>query len=149
MLLPFMALEKDCRIQEAGKPIKRDSYGIALKRGSFWKEPMSKLIATYRDSGIIDQLRKKWFTSKCEVKDESTLQYPRQFEIKFLSGAVFMMVIGIVISFMVMGVEFVLKLTVYNEKKRKKSIVDFMCEENAGRQMSPIERSSSATNEET
>ena len=47
-------------------------YALALPKGSPHKEPFSSLVLTYKETGIMEHLRRKWFKTGCK---QSSLQY--------------------------------------------------------------------------
>ena len=90
-----------CNIQFQ-KSIGHDATAFVLKKGSPWNEPISSFIRMYRDSGQLAAIEKKWFASRCQSQ---TIDIPKSFGLRYLSGACVMIVFGIPLSVCVLALE--------------------------------------------
>ncbi|XP_076823966.1 glutamate receptor ionotropic, delta-1-like [Clavelina lepadiformis] len=64
---------KSCAITTISDSIMYGGYGIALQQGSEYRDQMSRAIFELRESGYIDQLRRKWWsqTGNCPLDHEA------------------------------------------------------------------------------
>lgn len=56
----YRATDNGCRLHKIGDQISDDTYAVALTKGHPLKESISKLIANYTSTGLLDILQNKW-----------------------------------------------------------------------------------------
>lgn len=56
----YRAIDDGCRLQKIGDTINEDTYAVALTKGHPLKESISKVIANYTSTGLLDILQEKW-----------------------------------------------------------------------------------------
>ena len=104
-----MDQDPECIIQFAGKELMVEAYGFALTKGSKWTKPISEQIRKYRDKGVIDELKKKWLSSKCDKINSESPGLIHQFDFIYLSGAFVLLVIGTLLSLFFFSIEHVIQ----------------------------------------
>ncbi|XP_078043085.1 uncharacterized protein LOC144473254 isoform X1 [Augochlora pura] len=57
----YRATDDGCRLQKIGDTINEDTYAVALTKGHPLKESISKVIANYTSTGVLDILQEKWY----------------------------------------------------------------------------------------
>nr|XP_031846481.1 uncharacterized protein LOC116433018 isoform X1 [Nomia melanderi] len=57
----YRATDDGCRLQKIGDTINEDTYAVALTKGHPLKESISKVIANYTSTGLLDILQEKWY----------------------------------------------------------------------------------------
>ncbi|XP_076397079.1 uncharacterized protein LOC100880472 isoform X1 [Megachile rotundata] len=57
----YRATDDGCRLQKIGDTINEDTYAVALAKGHPLKESISKVIANYTSTGLLDILQEKWY----------------------------------------------------------------------------------------
>ncbi|XP_076758072.1 uncharacterized protein LOC143427655 isoform X1 [Xylocopa sonorina] len=57
----YRAIDNGCRLQKIGDTINEDTYAVALTKGHPLKESISKIIANYTSTGLLDILQEKWY----------------------------------------------------------------------------------------
>ncbi|XP_050596936.1 uncharacterized protein LOC126925434 isoform X3 [Bombus affinis] len=57
----YRAIDDGCRLQKIGDTINEDTYAVALTKGHPLKESISKVIANYTSTGLLDILQEKWY----------------------------------------------------------------------------------------
>ncbi|XP_043258883.1 uncharacterized protein LOC122401043 isoform X2 [Colletes gigas] len=57
----YRAIDDGCRLQKIGDTINEDMYAVALTKGHPLKESISKVIANYTSTGLLDILQEKWY----------------------------------------------------------------------------------------
>nr|QNL15098.1 ionotropic receptor 1 [Aulacocentrum confusum] len=57
----YRATDDGCRLQKIGDTITEDTYAVALTKGHPLKESISKVIANYTSTGMLDILQEKWY----------------------------------------------------------------------------------------
>jgi hypothetical protein len=102
-------------------------YGIALSKGSIYKEMLNRKILEYSFSGELERSHKFWFSGVCKNKqDESKGSHPLGF-LNFTS-AFLLLATGICISLIMLIVKIVLKRTCkksfFLEKHKSEIIVE-------------------------
>ena len=100
-----MDKDPECTIQFAGKELMVEGYGFAFHKDSPWTERISDEILRFRESGLIDQLREKWLSSRCEKIHSHSTGVARQFDVIYLSGACAFLVIGTIFSMLLFCLE--------------------------------------------
>ena len=71
------------------------SIAFALRKGSHWNEPISRLIGKYKSRGLLDNLKRRYMVSHCIKEDTNQ---PKQFGILYLSGACILLILGFILS---------------------------------------------------
>lgn len=56
----YRGIDDGCRLQKIGDSITEDTYAVALTKGHPLKESISKVIANYSSTGLLDILQEKW-----------------------------------------------------------------------------------------
>ena len=57
----YRATDNGCRLEiKIDDAIKEDTYAVALSKGHPLKESISKVIANYTSTGLLDILQEKW-----------------------------------------------------------------------------------------
>ncbi|XP_017794077.1 PREDICTED: uncharacterized protein LOC108575709 [Habropoda laboriosa] len=57
----YRAIDNGCRLQKIRDTINEDTYAVALTKGHPLKESISKVIANYTSTGLLDILQEKWY----------------------------------------------------------------------------------------
>ncbi|KZC09190.1 Glutamate [NMDA] receptor subunit 3A, partial [Dufourea novaeangliae] len=57
----YRATDDGCRLQKIGDTINEDTYAVALAKGHPLKESISKVLANYTSTGLLDILQEKWY----------------------------------------------------------------------------------------
>ena len=63
MLLYYASHEGNGKAQVVGLIFRKENYGIALQDKSPLRKPVNEALLKIKESGIYDQLYKKWFVS--------------------------------------------------------------------------------------
>ena len=105
-----------CDIQIAGR-ISNDILAFAVPKGSPWNASISHLLRKYRDGGILDSMKRKYFAPKCTKETSSQ----KQFSILYLSGACIMLVLGVITSFLFFAMEHIINLCMKKCARKKGS----------------------------
>ena len=64
--------DKDCAFRLTGKVHAHTGYGIGFPYGSQWMKSIDKQLIEYRNTGVIDGLRRFWITGQCDSKSEDS-----------------------------------------------------------------------------
>ena len=101
---------RNCDVSIA-EVIRKGALGFVVTKGSPWNEPISHLLRTYKENGMMEYIESKYMASKCTKKIASQ---PKQFSYEYLSGAFIWFVLGIIFS----GCIFVAEYFYGHTKKR-------------------------------
>lgn len=61
-------LERECDLYQVGGLLDSKGYGIALKEGSPYRQPLSLAILALRENGVIATIKSRWWTGSCNNK---------------------------------------------------------------------------------
>ena len=105
--------------------IQPKELGFVLPKGSAWNSPISYFLRKYKVNGVIENLKKKYISSKCTEKNENK---PHQFSLLYLSGACTMLLVGIIVSGVVFSLEQLYVLRNKKREERRLSTYTLTCE---------------------
>jgi ionotropic glutamate receptor NMDA 2B len=95
-------------------------YGIALPRGSKYKELIDRKLLEYSHSGELERSQRYWFYGVCKNKfDDKTSSHP--LDIKNFTSAFVLLVFGTIISLIILFVDHVYQRIL---SKRIKTIIN-------------------------
>ncbi|XP_023248542.1 uncharacterized protein LOC106638190 [Copidosoma floridanum] len=57
----YRLTDNGCRLEKIGDSIKEDTYAVGLSKGHPMRESISKVIANYTSTGLLDILQEKWY----------------------------------------------------------------------------------------
>ncbi|XP_033111554.1 glutamate receptor ionotropic, delta-2-like isoform X2 [Anneissia japonica] len=101
--------QTECDLMTVGKPFNLKGYGIATAEGSPYRDKMSMAILKLQEDGELEDMRKRWFEreSSCSDDQASIARNANANEIGLnkIAGAFYILIMGIVLSFIVVGVE--------------------------------------------
>ncbi|XP_014665044.1 PREDICTED: glutamate receptor ionotropic, NMDA 3B-like [Priapulus caudatus] len=119
------ANDDNCSLTTAGKPFGQDAYGIALPKTSWLKEPISRLILKYMDSGVIEDVTRKWY-GQLHCFARSSDGPPQQLQVWHMHGLFLTLGCGAAAGVVILVVERVLAHCVprlprsWHQRRRKR-----------------------------
>ncbi len=99
VILDYRAGQDDgCKLRVVGSWYAMTAYGIALPKGSKYKEMLDRKIIEYSHSGELERTQKFWFSGSCTNKNEENIRNSNQFGLLQSSSVFLLLLFGIVFS---------------------------------------------------
>ncbi|KAG0415866.1 hypothetical protein HPB47_006959, partial [Ixodes persulcatus] len=112
-------VDRDCRLAQIGGPLDSKGYGFALPRGSPYTPHLSSAILQLQDSGVLQKLKKRWWTGHCSSQESSKVDSSEEVNALSVSnvGGIFLVLLGgLGVSSVIAILEFVWKTRPSNAK---------------------------------
>ncbi|XP_071946454.1 glutamate receptor ionotropic, delta-2-like isoform X3 [Antedon mediterranea] len=113
--------QAECDLMTVGKPFNLKGYGIATAQGSPYRDKMSMAILKLQEDGELEDMRKKWFERESSCSDDpanlARNANANEIGLSKIAGAFYILMMGIVLSFVVVGIEHMTS-NKYKGKKR-------------------------------
>ncbi|CAF2325608.1 unnamed protein product [Rotaria sp. Silwood2] len=106
---------QDCDLITAGELFGRSSYGIALRKQDSWINPLSNVILSFHESGLMEILDNKWIYSKLDKQCSDRSSSPATLEFHNMLGVFLLVAGGVFVGFFVLIIEIIFK----RQKERK------------------------------
>ncbi|XP_075262108.1 glutamate receptor ionotropic, delta-1-like isoform X2 [Convolutriloba macropyga] len=94
----------NCDYMTVGKPFLKKGYGIAVQKGTTFREEISKTILKLQESGTLEKLRKKWFEqpNSCPMQETSNKDNgAKGIELTNVAGIFYVLIFGTLLAFTV------------------------------------------------
>ncbi len=113
----YYANRLPCDLETIGEPFAQQSYGFAVPINSPYREAFENHILQLQDSGYLEYLEEKWWRGDDECWNVTTVENhgqqmsqlyvykPRQITLDMFWGPLVLLVIGVVLSGVIAGVE--------------------------------------------
>ncbi|XP_017880091.1 uncharacterized protein LOC108624962 isoform X2 [Ceratina calcarata] len=107
----YRAIDNGCRLQKIGDTINEDTYAIALTKGHPLKESISKIIANYSSTGLLDILQEKWYGGLPCIRGRNTgleheqRRQPRPLGVVSVAGVFCLLGLGVVLGAIILAGE--------------------------------------------
>ncbi|KAJ8688109.1 hypothetical protein QAD02_023904 [Eretmocerus hayati] len=108
----YRLTDNGCRLEKIGTPIKEDTYAVAMAKGHPMKESISKIIANYSSTGLLDILQEKWYSGlPCTINGASGIGFdgqpkqegqPRPLGVASVAGVFCMLGLGMTLGIIIL-----------------------------------------------
>lgn len=103
VILDYRSGQDDgCKLRVVGSWYAMTAYGIALPKGSKYKEMIDRKILEYSHSGELERTQKFWFTGTCNNMEEMTNTKSHQFGLLQSSSVFILLLAGIIIGILLL-----------------------------------------------
>ena len=103
--------ERYCNLTQVGGLLDNKGYGVATKKGSKFRGPLSEAVLKLQETGILQQLKDKWWKQKgggqCVAKPSPALT---ELDLKNLGGVFLVLGAGVVFALIIGIGEFLVRL---------------------------------------
>ncbi|XP_076684460.1 uncharacterized protein LOC143377266 isoform X2 [Andrena cerasifolii] len=110
----YRAIDDGCRLQKIGDTINEDTYAVALTKGHPLKESISKVIANYTSTGLLDILQEKWYGGLPCIRGRGGMDtglehkqggQPRPLDVASVAGVFCLLGMGVVLGSIILAGE--------------------------------------------
>nr|CAI5834720.1 unnamed protein product [Callosobruchus analis] len=125
------AVQRHCTLKQYGGLLDEKGYGIAMRKESFYRKRLSLAILKLQSSGVIDELKRKWWQERrgggqCEGKTEVDDADP--LALVNVQGCFFVTIYGTIIAVILVIIEHLLYVVRVSKKNKLPFIKVFMAE---------------------
>ncbi|XP_072033596.1 glutamate receptor 2-like isoform X5 [Amphiura filiformis] len=121
--LNYIASTKPCKLKVVGEYIARTQYALAVAPGSPLKDHLSSAIEALRSSGVLEDLERDWWDledrrHRCRNLTRWERSGAYTINTNDIQGVYYMLVVGVVTSFIVFLIELIYYKTCGGKKRR-------------------------------
>ncbi|XP_060082330.1 glutamate receptor-like [Ylistrum balloti] len=118
----YTNMRKPCDTMKVGTNLDSKGYGIATPVGSSLRDKLTLAVLHFRESGHLQQLKKKWWDDRSECPSPGTASDGGQTALTLnnVAGIFYILISGLTLAILIAGCEFIYK-SVVDSKKSKTS----------------------------
>ena len=113
--------ERHCNLTQIGGLLDNKGYGIAIKKGSKLRGPLSEAILMLQETGVLQTLKDRWWKQKgggqCTAPSSAALT---ELGLRNLGGVFVVLVVGSLFAFLMSVCEFLLKTRMSSDRVSNK-----------------------------
>lgn len=103
VILDYRAGQDDgCKLRLVGSWYSMTGYGIALTKGSKYKDAIDRKLIEYAYSGDLERTQRFWFTGTCKNLQEENTRNSDQFGLLQSSSVFILLLTGIIIGILIL-----------------------------------------------
>ncbi|XP_021379128.1 glutamate receptor-like isoform X2 [Mizuhopecten yessoensis] len=116
----YTNMRKPCDTMKVGTNLDSKGYGIATPVGSPLRDRLTLAVLHFRESGELQQLKKKWWDDRSECPSPGTASDGGQTALTLnnVAGIFYILISGLTLAILIAGCEFIYKSVVDSKKSK-------------------------------